>query len=161
MERLGVGDDSVRVAGTSRKLFLEQATVDPAVAAISLTRATKLLRDALADLPALTRRIDRAAKRPRRGAALRTVVEPRPWRLALDELGGTDVELRPRLPLPGGRTATGPRLTPRVSRTVADVVVPLRLDKLTAVDDAAFRASLGRQRNLPDFVKGALPSLYS
>jgi len=161
MERLGVGDDRVTVGGTGRRLFLEQATVDPAVTPMTLTKARMMLRDALNELPALAKKIDRAAARPRRAAArMRTGPEPVVWALALDELGGTGVELRPRLPLPGLRAATGPRVAAAPSRPVADVVQPVKLDKLTVVDDPAFLKSITTQRNLPDFVKRGLPRLY-
>ncbi|MEP7152508.1 MAG: hypothetical protein ABI856_12425 [Nitrospira sp.] len=76
------------------------------------------------------------------------------WTVALDELEGTGVDLRPRLPMRGERHLTGP--TPALARAepLSEIVVPLELDPLTVADDATFLSRIDKQINLPDFVRG-------
>src|SRR4029077_14861213 len=53
MTLLSPDDQTVKVGGQSRKLFLKQATSDPDVAVVSLSKATSQMRDALLNIKTL------------------------------------------------------------------------------------------------------------
>ena len=46
------------------------------------------------------------------------------------------------------------------ARPLSEIVKPLPLDGLTAVDDAAYVASFASQGNLPEFIRTGLPQFY-
>lgn len=155
MDALGAGGEAVAVGGAARRLFLEQRTADPLVANVSLAKATALLKAALADLPRLARELEK----PRPRAALRAIGPAAPvWRLALDELHDTGVDLRHHLARSAGVPAM--RAIPRASRPLSQIVAPIELDPLTVVDDPDFFDVMDRQRNLPAYVKTGLRALY-
>lgn len=162
MKRLGGLGEAVTVGGKVRMVFLQHAYQDPAVASISLASARTKLSSALRRLPQLAaERATARRKSAARSVPLRAGPEPLAWSLALDELGQTGAELRPRLPLPGRRGPTGPSLIPaRPQARLASTVVPLTLDPLTLEDDSEFFDSLVQQVNVPDYVKAALPRFY-
>jgi 5-methylthioadenosine/S-adenosylhomocysteine deaminase len=158
MQRLGAPGDSVRIGGRARKVYLQQATVDPVVAAISLGDARDMLKDAFRRLPELARKLEQAPAAPPRALGR---PEPLVWSLALDELGETGVDLRPRLPLRGRREFTGPkRLASRAAAPLSTILEPLDLDPITVADDARFLDQIGTERNLPEFIKAGLKTLY-
>ena len=79
----------------------------------------------------------------------------------MDELGETGVEIRPRLPLPGKRELSGPKvLTARAAAPLSKILEPIEIDPLTVADDASFPDRMAGQRNLPDFIKHELKRLY-
>jgi 5-methylthioadenosine/S-adenosylhomocysteine deaminase len=47
-----------------------------------------------------------------------------------------------------------------VQTPLFQVLGPLELDPLTVADDRDFADRLARQRNLPDYLKEGLPSLF-
>ena len=165
MAALGAGGMSLKVGGKTRRLFLQQETADPDVAALSLGTARSRLRAALKGLPQLARELEKPA--PRR-AGLRAALdapEPLVWTLALDEIEDTGVELRPRLPFAGPRDYTGPkRIAPRAVGApllpLSTLLAPIVLDPLTVADDPAYLASIARQPNLPPAVRDGLAGLY-
>jgi 5-methylthioadenosine/S-adenosylhomocysteine deaminase len=118
MAKLVPPDETVRVAGQTRRLFLKQETADPDVAAVSLRTATARLRAALRDLKKLARDLERLRAIDRRTSrALDAPAEP-VWTLALDEIRDTGVELRPRLPFNDPRDFTGPERHPKAASRV-------------------------------------------
>ena len=163
MARLAPPDQTVRVGGEARRLFLKQATGDPDVAAVSLRTATTRLRAALHDIAKLAK----AAERPKPAAARRRVLDAptRPvWSLVLDEIQDRGVNLRPRLPFHGPRDFTGPahagRGAARAASPLSTILKPIRLDPLTVADDADFLTAIAQQPNLPAPVKNGLRGLY-
>jgi hypothetical protein len=71
------------------------------------------------------------------------------------------VDLRPRLPLRGRREFTGPkRLASRAAAPLSTILEPLDLDPITVADDARFLDQIGTERNLPEFIKAGLKTLY-
>jgi 5-methylthioadenosine/S-adenosylhomocysteine deaminase len=151
MLKLGAPGESVAVGHQRRTLHLGQPTQDPAVASLTLAEATHRLVDALNRLPELakTAALTSANIMLEQGATS----EPH-WYLALDELGGTGMTMRPEL-------------TPQTTLTQAAVVapaplpvLPLKLDALTMVDDADFLDRLAAERNLPAFLVPALREIY-
>ncbi len=163
MQRLGVSGEGIRVGGLVRMVFLNQTTADPDVQAVSLGEARDRLKEAFQRLPQLAQDLERPAVAPPSLAALRHAGMPEPlvWSLALDELQETGVDLRPRLPLRGQRDLTGPtRLAARAAAPLSSVLEPLELDPLIVADDAKFLEQIGKERNLPGFIKSGLKDLY-
>jgi len=158
MSRLGTTGEKIRVGGTTRAVFLAQNTQDPAVSLVSLTHAKEILSDALARLPELAKELEKPRLTPRS-----MLGEPVPvsWELALDEIYDTGLDLRPRLPLRGGITITGPtRALARASQPLSTILSPLTLDPLTSVDDHDLLSRLEGQINLPRDIKEQLRSLW-
>jgi 5-methylthioadenosine/S-adenosylhomocysteine deaminase len=158
MASLGADGESVRVGGRLRILNLKQRTADPVVGAMTLVDARDTLKDGLRRLPELAREQETAPERaavPGRAVAS----EPLTWFLALDELADTGVELRPRLPLPGRRSFTGPELR-AAAEPLSTILQPLELDPLTVADDEDFLDRISAQRNLPAYVSPGLRELY-
>ena len=60
------------------------------------------------------------------------------------------------------KALTGPKrgMMAKASKPLSQILQPLELDPLTVADDAEFLASLATQKNLPQFVKDGLPTLY-
>lgn len=161
MSSFGADGESLTVGGAPRRLFLEQATADPAVASVSLSQATSALSAALADLPQLALQLEKP-KPPRAVHAALDAHESLVWSLALDEVADTGVGLRPRLPLAGPRDLTGPSPialaapAPPLSR----ILEPIALDPLTVVDDPHFLARIEAQPNIPAPIRSGLMQLY-
>jgi 5-methylthioadenosine/S-adenosylhomocysteine deaminase len=156
----GEGLEQVRVGGRVRVLNLRQTTADPAVGSITLAEARDRLTDALRDLKRL------AEDAERRGTPLHRMLraddddEVR-WGLALDELEPTGVEIRPRAPLPGDTKPTGPSLASRAAAPpLSQILGPLKLDRLTVVDDGDWLDVVGNQPNLPAWLPPQLRELY-
>ena len=83
------------------------------------------------------------------------------WGLALDELEPTGVELRPRVPLPGTSTPTGPSLlTAAPAKPLSQIVGPLKLDPLTVVDDSDWLDTIAQEKNLPAGLAEGVRELY-
>jgi cytosine/adenosine deaminase-related metal-dependent hydrolase len=163
MARLAPPDQTLRVGGELRRLFLKQVTGDPDVAAVSLRTATARLRDALHDIATLAK----AAEQPKPAATRRRVLDApaRPvWSLVLDEIQDRGVDLRPRLPFRGPRDFTGParaaRGAARAAPPLSTILKPIRLDPLTVADDADFLTAIEQQPNVPAPIKNGLRGLY-
>jgi len=146
--------ESLKVGNEQRKLYLEQKTEDPDVAAVSLSKATASLTKALKDLP-------KASKSPQAMAAplaKNAGQQPLTWYLALDELETTGMDLRPHLPINGHETMMAAK-----GQGIKAAPVKLKaldLDPVTVVDDESFLPLIKKEKNLPDFMKEGLPALY-
>ena len=148
MKSLGARGEEIAIGGQKRILNLDQRTADPDVEAISLGDARTTLAKALHDLPNL-----KVPAAPREAGP----AEPLVWRLALDELAPTGMDLRPHLPFLGQPTMAdakgeGLRAPPKL--------VPLELDPLTVVDDEAFLTAIAKEGNLPESIRKGLAELY-
>lgn len=163
MDALECGDETVRVGGEARRLFLKQETVPGEVAALSLAAARRALKTAFRDIRKRARQLE--TTEIRRPAPL-DGLEPVVWSLALDEIRDTGLELRPRLPYSGPRDFTGPdRLPGRAARAalsakLSEILRPIVLDPLTVVDDANFLDQVAAQPNVPEAIRTGLPDLY-
>lgn len=161
MKALATPGETVRVGGEIRRLFLEQATADPAMARLSLSAAHSALHQALLNLPKLAGELEKPTPKPTRRVAL-DAPEPVVWTLALDEIQETGTDVRPRLPLKGPRDFTGPM---RVSQRTAAIPLskllqPIALDPLTVADDPNFLTEMANQPNVPDLIRRTLARLY-
>lgn len=121
MQQLAPNDQTVRVGGQARRLFLKQETADPDVAQVPLSKATVRLREALHDIAKLAKEIEK----PRPAREVRRLLDARAepvWSLALDEICSCAVELGPRLPFAGPRDFTGPERAPRALAKAAPLL---------------------------------------
>ncbi len=138
MTRLGAAGERVRIGGRQRTLFLKQESADEVVSGISLGQAKSALIDAMRRLPELARDLESNRSGPARAMADRLARSGPPvWFLALDELGSTGSELRPRLPGAQGRDS-GPRVGTARAVPLSNLVEPMTLDPLTVADDDDF-----------------------
>ncbi len=109
MEALGAKGEAIKVGGSKRQVFLQQATGDPDVAGVSLSAARRALKAAFRDLPKLAKELEKPKPIPKKAArAALDAPQPVVWSLSLDEIQPTGVDLRPRLPFNGPRDFTGP-----------------------------------------------------
>lgn len=159
MAALDSPGEALQVGGNARRVFLAQETADADVAKVALGAAADALRDALHDLPALARQLERP--RAVRHGALDdpgNVV----WSLALDEIHDTGVALRPHLPFSGPGNFTGPQtyMARAASAPLSSVLQPVPLDALTVADDEHFLRAMAAQPNVPEAVRQGLAGLY-
>ena len=165
MQRLGVTGEAIRIGGQTRLLNLKQPTADSADGtdgALSLADARQTLADALKRLPELAQDLEAGRALPPAVTSEPRAVraEPGVWFLALDELEETGLELRPRLPLPGRRSFTGPSLKMAAAAApLSEILQPLALDPLTMADDGDFLDRIEAQPNLPAYVRQGLAEL--
>jgi hypothetical protein len=168
MGLLGGGDETVRVGGETRQLFLRQDTVPGEVAGLTLGAAQAALTNALQDIRERARELEAAPPDTRRMARAAALDAPEPvvWSLALDEIRDTGLELGPRLPYSGPRDFTGSQRAVRQAARAAslpplsEVLQPIALDPLTVVDDADFLDQVAAQPNVPEAVRTGLRRLY-
>jgi cytosine/adenosine deaminase-related metal-dependent hydrolase len=157
-------DQTVKVDGESRRLFLKQETADPAVIPVALSTAVDTLRDALQNIAKLAKKAEKARTRPESRRAL-DAPEPITWSLALDEIQDTGMELGPRLPFNGPRDFTGPAKIARssmqeASQPLSTLLGPIELDALTVADDEDFLDLVESEANVPEPIRTGLRALY-
>lgn len=141
VRRLAGKGEELLIGGRPRALYLNQKSSDPDVASISLSKASRLLRDTMADLQHASRKLTA----PNR--------DPHEWNLALDELVQTGVSNRPLL------HDTVPVLPRKLTGPAA--FEPIPLDALSVDDDDLFLDLVAEeQHNLPAFLAARLRSLY-
>jgi 5-methylthioadenosine/S-adenosylhomocysteine deaminase len=138
MVSFGAGTEKIRVGRAPRVLNLNEPGSHPLLQGLTLREATRRLRRAMADLPALAQALDEGATRGA-WAGSRDASGMR-WQLALD----FDVE--------------EPEYAD--TRSLADVVQPMMLEDITVADDGQFLDRVAHARNVPAFVKRELAALY-
>jgi len=163
MGLLSPDDQTVKVGGQSRKLYLKQETCDPDVAVVSLSKATSQLRAALLNIATLAKEVEKPKAVAARKLALDATAKP-VWSLALDEIQDRGEDIRPRLPFNGPSDFTGAkRAAVKVTAAappLSTILKPIQLDPLTVADDPGFLNSIELQLNLPEAVKSKLRGLY-
>jgi len=162
MRKLGFAGEAITIGGARRMLFLAHPAEDPLTQNLTLAGAGERLTRALRGLPALARQ----AERPRPISRLAMAsAGANTWRLALDEVLDTGVEMRVDLPVrtPGGRSLRAAAMRPVFAETkkLSATVMPLAIDALTVVDDAGYLDALDTQKNVPDTIKEGLRDLWS
>jgi 5-methylthioadenosine/S-adenosylhomocysteine deaminase len=162
MRKLGFAGETLKIGGANHMLFLAHPAEDPLTQNLTLSTAGDRLTRALRGLPALARR----AERPRPISPMAMArAGANTWRLALDEILDTGVELRANLPVrvPGGRTLRAAAMRPVFAETkkLSAAVMPLAIDALSVVDDPGYLDALDTQRNVPDTIKEGLRDLWS
>jgi imidazolonepropionase-like amidohydrolase len=140
MGNFSPGTEEIRVGRSRRVLNLKQETAHPLVRDLTLTEATRRLREAMQNLPSLAEELDNAFAMGLFGGS----ADPSGnlWQVVMDfEEEGFDPFTQ-------------------ASADLASYVEPMRLDGITVTDDSNFLRSLVAARNLPEFVKKGLPPLY-
>ena len=163
MRALGFVGETLEVGGAKRMLYFAHPAADPLVHDLSLSAAQGALTNALRGLPALARR---AEKPELMSPASMAHNAGNTWRLALDEVLDTGVDMRANLPMrdSGGRTLRAAMMRPMFSaapKKLSAAVKPLAIDRLTVVDDPATWTSSTRRRTSPTSIKEGLRDLWS
>jgi 5-methylthioadenosine/S-adenosylhomocysteine deaminase len=163
MRALGFVGEALEVGGARRMLYFAHPAADPLVQNLSLSAAQDALKGALRGLPALARKAERPKLMSEAGLASRSGST---WRLALDEVLDTGVDLRANLPMrgSGGRTLRAAMMRPLFAAAppkLSAAVKPLAIDRLTVVDDPDYLDELDAQKNLPAMIKEGLRDLWS
>jgi 5-methylthioadenosine/S-adenosylhomocysteine deaminase len=148
MSEFGGQKEALTVGGSDRQLFLAQPTADTVVGTLTLGEAIRRLQLGLSQLPE-----PQPIPVNERGALSRAPG----WMLVLDNDDHEATARRPLLPDPGEAEMTALRAP---ARPLSEIVKPLPLDGLTAVDDAVHVASFATQGNLPEFIRTGLPQFY-
>lgn len=154
MTRFSPGTEKWRVGGTKRLLNLAEEDADPIVGTITLREAKKRLKDGLRRLRELAIELEDPSREvPRGGSA---------WGLVLDQEAPEDMVIRPYFAegMRGLEADRGLLPTRAPAIPLSKLLGPLKLDPLTVADDSTFLDRLRQQRNLPDYIKDGLPSLY-
>jgi len=155
MMHFGTGTEQWQVGQVERILNLAQATENSTVEALSLREASDRLRDGLNRLPQLASDLEHPKLK-----AFSEISAPQ-WFLRLDQSDLEGISLRPFLGQGmEGLEAAREQLRLAAGIPLSQVVEPLELDALTVTDDKTFLDRLRQQRNLPDFIKQGLPTLY-
>lgn len=163
MQRLAPADQEISIGGSTRRLFLKQATADPDVAPISAAEARSRLASAFADIRDLAK--EQESPRPVRAMrALDARAEPR-WSLALDEVCDCGVEFAPRLPFAAPGDTSGFDRAPlramaAASPPLSTILQPIALDPLTVIDDPHFLDRIEQQPNVPASIRNGLRAMY-
>jgi 5-methylthioadenosine/S-adenosylhomocysteine deaminase len=155
MSRLSVSGETIQIAGCERVAAWDDVDADPDVESIPLEKSVQILSDVFQRLPTLA--ADEQSARGALDLALKPSEEPR-VRLSLDEQDSHGFDLRPYLPYEGKTTGGSPPLT--LAKAQQLPLVPLKLDSLTAADDASFATELQAQKNLPAFLKDGLKKYF-
>lgn len=140
MEQFQIDGEAISVGRSPRILNLEEEDVHPLLQGLSLTEATQRLQVAMATLPELARKLDESDAAGLFGGSSDGGAT---WRIHFDFEQEVDEAILARAALP-----------------LAPFVSPMALDPPTVADDDAFLPRLVSARNLPEFVKKALPPLY-
>jgi len=153
MSRFTTGTETWRVGGTKRLLNLADEDADPIVGAVTLREAKRRLKDGLRRLRELAFELENPSREIPRGDA---------WGLVLDQESPEDMVIRPYFSegYRGLEADRGLLPTRAPAIPLSKLLGPLKLDPLTVADDSTFLDRLRQQRNLPDFIKDGLPSLY-
>lgn len=161
-----------RTGGLSRRLNLRQDNIEQSVADLSLGRAEDRLHDALQRLPELAHGLEQGSPQQvmagaggqalvsvGTGAHMATMPTDQSWFLDLDldhESGGAH---RPKLMLDGLRTGVLPEPV-AAGVPLSQLLEPMALDEMAAVDDATFWSTLGGEQNLPQPIRDGLFTFY-
>jgi 5-methylthioadenosine/S-adenosylhomocysteine deaminase len=152
--------ENISIAGTARTLYLAHPNADPLTTDVSLSVARDELQRALKTLPAVARRAERPQSR---SAIARMLDAGNVWRLAIDEIVDTGVDLRPNLDAKSdsGKSIKATAMRPSVAALSPSAsVASMKIDALTVVEDADYFDALDMQRNLPTEVKEGLREMW-
>jgi 5-methylthioadenosine/S-adenosylhomocysteine deaminase len=154
--------ENISIAGTARSLYLAHPNADPLSNDVNLSSAGDELQRALKTLPALARRAERPQSR---SAIARMLDAGNVWRLAIDEIVDTGVDLRPNLDAKSdsGKSVKATAMRPNASGVAllpSASVTSMKIDALTVVEDADYFDALDMQRNLPTEIKLGLRQMW-
>jgi 5-methylthioadenosine/S-adenosylhomocysteine deaminase len=145
MTRFNADNERVSVGGSSRALFLTQATADPIVGALTFGEARDRLVDGLHRLPELAAAMEHGNLPhglPRLGTGGRRNEQ---WVLDLDQ---------------NRESRTGGPLGAKKLPPLSEVLKPMELDTVAMADDDQFLTRMKTQNNLSDTFKQELAAFY-
>lgn len=162
-----------RVAGVSREFHLAQGSIDPIVGGLSVAAAEERLTEVLSDLPRFALDLERGNSSTldlasgsvdlQLGTGAVLGDEPGRWFLeleqdheSLEQLGQSQ---RHKLTIDGHRTGVF-EATFGASKPLSELLEPIDLDPLTALEDRTFWTTMAAQRNVPSEIKAALFDRY-
>jgi len=161
--------ESRRVAGVRREFHLAQANIDPVVGGLSVADAEERLDEVLGDLPRFALDLERGesatldlasgsvALQLGTGAILGD--EPGRWFLELEQDHDGPDQHRHQLMIDGHRTGVFDSMF-GASKPLSELLEPIDLDPLTALEDRTFWSTMAAERNVPPEIKGALFDRY-
>ncbi len=158
MRALGAGGETVRIGHARRTLHLAHPNAEPLVDGLTLAEARGRLARALRGLPALARRAERPPAGTMRASASGG------WRLALDEIldTGMDLRIRPAGSAPQGRSLRAAMRRPALGAVpLSASVKPLAIDALTVAGDADYLDAIDAQPNLPISIKEGMRAFWA
>jgi cytosine/adenosine deaminase-related metal-dependent hydrolase len=168
MRKFGSSGMEARTISTKPKLFnLQQITADPVVGGLTLSQATKRVKDGLWKIkdvakgfPPLRSMFDKKGSRftvPLK-ATPKANAEPE-WVLVLDHNEDEGEAVRPHFdPMVKHGGLPFQKIAPLV--ITPEVLVPIQLDALTVATDRTFFKRVASQMNLPDYIKTGLKKMY-
>lgn len=161
---LPVAAEQMRIDGSRRSLFLDQASVDPIVADVTFAQAVSRLDDGLSRLPELAAALEMQVGPAVElggddGAGPVTVFgiehAGAQWVLELEDEQSDGTTTRPELGVPEITTPPMPE-TAEAAAPLSQILEPLELDPLTVIDDVGYAHRLRSQRNIPADIAAAL-----
>lgn len=157
MKRLNCIEEELNVGGKSKMVFLRQETQDPAVAHVSLTKASAILTESLQRVKEYAINLEQP-KEPN-FKKLPEVPESEVWTLALDDIDDGEICLRPESSLSEIKRFTS-AFKALMAPPLSELLEPMELDPLTVVDDHDFFNRINQQPNLLEDYKFELKRLY-
>ncbi len=161
--RFIAGGEPLRVGGSRRRLFLDQASVDPIVAEVGYDEAVDRLQDGLDRLPELAAALEAEVGVVAADLGGTRGVPPATdlgiarggerWVLELEDEEPDGTTMRPEMGFEPAVPDLGPM---RASRPLSEILEPLELDRLTVIDDGRYDDRLADQANLPQPVRQLL-----
>ncbi|MFM0351587.1 amidohydrolase family protein [Paraburkholderia sp. RL17-347-BIC-D] len=149
--------ESWTIAGETRRLNLSGTDVDPLVARLTLRDAADRLAHGLKSLKNLAEALEKQEP-VRHGAAAGGETQ---WFLALDHEEPAGMSIRPRFDEERNAPARiESLLAAAAAKPLSQLLGPLELDAMTAVDDAGFLTGLDKQINLPKAIKDRVKRLH-
>jgi 5-methylthioadenosine/S-adenosylhomocysteine deaminase len=151
MDHWGEKKEKIKVGGKSYALYLKQSTEDPAVGGLTLKKAKNRLSAGLKIMPSLAKQLEKSELAM--FSAAKPALRPQ-WYLLLDhndEAGGEKFRLS------GGSRTKPVSLS---AKPLSEVVESMALDKMTVADDKDFLDNIKTEKNLPEYVKNELASMY-
>ena len=159
MTRFGPMTESLKLGGAKRALNFSDENADPLVGTLTLNEAQKRLTDGLKRLKELAIELENPIVRD---TVLGVGEATTQWFLVLNHDEPQGIALRPHLPFGPNAAPTGLRASEALMAAVplSQLLEPLPLDALTVASDPTFLTRVAGQKNLPDYIKQGLPTLY-
>jgi 5-methylthioadenosine/S-adenosylhomocysteine deaminase len=167
MRKFGSKGMEAKTIGKQSKLFnLQQLTQDPVVGGLTLSAATKKVKDGLLNIKKLaTRSLPLRGMMDKQGNRFLVPLKPPlqaheepEWVLVLDHNEDEGEAVRPNFDPMAKHGLPFKKIAPM--EITPDVLVPIRLDALTVAGDRTFFKKVAAQMNLPDYVKTGLKKMY-
>lgn len=168
MRPFGSAGTEAKTIGGKDKLFnLLQLTQDPVVGALTLSAATKKVKDGLKNIKKLaTRSVPLRGMMDKQGDRFLVPLKAKPaansapeWVLVLDHNEEEGEAVRPNFDPMAKHGLPFKKIAPLEIKP--ETLIPIQLDALTVASDRSFFKKVAAQMNLPEYVKKGLKKMYS